>query len=284
MGISPEQWNRVKELYEAASDCPPSQRSAYLLKNAEDEIIRLEVLRLLAENDELGGFLSTPPFIDPRLNFIHSTIRLSPGEVLAGRFRIVNFVAAGVMGEVYKAEDLRLERVVVLKFLSEELAKDSRSLERFRREAKSASALNHPNICTVHDFAEDAGRAFIAMEYLEGKTLAARIKEGPLPLDEALKIAINLAAALDEAHRKGIIHRDLKPGNIMLTAAGPKLLDFGLARHELREGTEAEANTKTPDLTGETQVVGTLSYMSPERLSGAGSGSRGDIFAFGAIL
>jgi serine/threonine protein kinase/tetratricopeptide (TPR) repeat protein len=282
MGISPEQWNRVKELYEAASDCPPSQRSAFLLKHAEDEIIRLEVLRLLAENDDLDSFLSTPPFIDLRLHPTQSPEQLPPGEVLADRFRIVNFIAAGGMGEVYKANDLRLERVVVLKFLPEDLAKDVQSLDRFRREAKAASALNHPNICTIHDFAEDAGRAFIAMEYLEGETLAARIKKGPLPLDETLKIAIALAVALDTAHRKGIIHRDLKPGNIMLSSSGPKLLDFGLAR---RESTEPEDSGVLAGVSGDkSQVIGTLAYMSPERLQGNDAGAGGDIFAFGAVL
>jgi serine/threonine protein kinase/dienelactone hydrolase len=282
MGMSPKQWDRIKELYEAALECTPAQRNSFLLKNAEDEIVRAEVHRLLVEQDNLGSFLSTPPFIDPHLNPTYSPERLAPGEVLAGRFRIVNFIAAGGMGEVYKAEDLRLERIVVLKFLPEELARDPQSLERFRREAKAASALNHPNICTVYDFAEDAGRAFIAMEYLEGETLAARIKKGPLPCDEALKIAVPVTVALGTAHRKGIIHRDLKPGNIMLTASGAKLLDFGLARYELHEAADDE--TKTAALTSDTQVVGTLPYMSPERLRGTGTGSRGDIFAFGAVL
>jgi eukaryotic-like serine/threonine-protein kinase len=282
MEISPEQWDRVKELYEAALECSPSQRTAFLRKNAEDKIVCEEVKRLLSERENLDSFLSTPAFIDRRPNPMCSPERLASGEVLAGRFRIVNFLAAGGMGEVYKAEDLRLDRIVVLKFLPEELAEDPRSLERFRREAKAASALNHPNICTVYDFGEDAGRAFIAMEYLEGETLASRIKRGPLPLDETLKIAMSVAVALGTAHRKGIIHRDLKPGNIMLTASGAKLLDFGLARYEWHEATDDE--TKTPVLTADTQVVGTLPYMSPERLRGTGTGSCGDIFAFGAVL
>ena len=147
------------------------------------------------------------------------------------------------MGEVYKAQDTRLDRIVALKFLPKELAEDRQSLQRFRREAKAASALNHPNICTVHDLGEDAGRAFIAMEYLDGETLAARIKRGPLPLDETLKIAIATAGALGAAHRKGIVHRDLKPGNIMLTNTGAKLLDFGLAKYH--QSAAAGENTMT---------------------------------------
>jgi tRNA A-37 threonylcarbamoyl transferase component Bud32 len=243
MGMSPKQWERVKELYGAALECHPPQRTFFLQQNEQDEVVREEVRRLLAENDGLGSFLSTPAFIDHRLNKPHSAEQFTSGEMLAGRFRIVNFIAAGGMGEVYKAEDSRLDRIVVLKFLPKELAQDRPSLERFRREAKAASALNHPNICTVHDFAEDGDRAFIAMEYLEGETLAARIKRGPLPLDDTLKIAMAIAGALDAAHRKGVIHRDLKPGNIMLTGTGVKLLDFGLAKYEPLVTTDEETIT-----------------------------------------
>jgi len=278
--MSPEQWERVKNLYGAALECSPTQRTAFLQQNEQDEVVREEVRRLLAENDGLGSFFSTPPFIDRRLNRSHSE-QFTSGEMLAGRFRIVNFIAAGGMGEVYKAEDSRLDRIVVLKFLPKELAQDRPSLERFRREAKAASALNHPNICTVHDFAEDGDRAFIAMEYLEGETLAARIKRGPLPLDETLKIAIAVAGALGTAHRKGIIHRDLKPGNIMLTGTGVKLLDFGLAKYEPLVAADEDTVTV---LTGHAEIVGTLSYMSPEQLQAKEVDARGDIFAFGAVL
>src|SRR5271157_1438280 len=281
MGISPEQWDHVKEQYEETLECDPAQRDEFLRRKTTDEVVRAEVRRLLAANDTLGSFLSTPPFIDPHPNSRYSTERLEPGEVLAGRFRIINFLAAGGMGEVYKAEDTRLERIVVLKFLPKEVAADRQSLERFRREAKAASALNHPNICTVYDLGEDSGRVFIAMEYLEGETLSARIKRGPLSFEEALKIAIAMASALGAAHRKGIIHRDLKPGNIMLTDAGAKLLDFGLAKYTLPVAADEDTLTV---LTGEARVVGTLPYMSPEQLQARNVDARGDIFAFGATL
>src|SRR5690348_6085946 len=163
MGISPEQWERVKEIYEAALHCSTAQRSTFVDKQTKDDVVRSEVLRLLSENDSVSSFLSTPPFIDPRLTQTASPERLKEGQVLAVRFRIVGFIAAGGMGEVYKAEDTRLGRIVVLKFLPKELGEDLDSLERFRQEAKAASALNHPNICTVYDLGEDAGRAFIAM-------------------------------------------------------------------------------------------------------------------------
>ena len=185
------------------------------------------------------------------------------------------------MGEVYKAEDLLLDRMVALKLLPKELAEDRESLEQFLREAKTASALNHASICRVYDFGEDAARAFIAMEYLEGETLSARIQRGRLSTVEALKIAIAVADALATAHRKGIVHRDLKPGNIMLTESGAMLLDFGLAKYERPVVSAEETLT---GLTGDVQVVGTLPYMSPEQLHGQRVDARSDIFAFGAVL
>ena len=284
MGMSPQQWDRVKELYVAALEYSPPQREAFLQKNADDEIVYQEVRRLLAEHDHLGNFLLTSSLTDPRLNPTRLEQRLPADKILAGRFRILTFIAAGGMGEVYKAEDLRLDRIVALKFLSEDLAQDRQFLDRFRREAKAASGLNHPHICTIYDFGEESGRAFIAMEYLEGETLSARIKKGPLPLDEALKIATAVAGALGAAHRKGIVHRDLKPGNIMLTDTGAKLLDFGLAKYQRSAKTEEGTMTTATVLTAEAQVVGTLPYMSPEQLRGKATDARTDIFALGAVL
>ena len=281
MGMSAEQWDCVKDLYDEALERDPAQRAEFLQSNTTDEIVRAEVQRLLAGHDKAGSFLSAPPVADCQLSRQRPGDLFVPGEVLADRFRIVSFIAAGGMGEVYKAEDTRLERIVVLKFLPKEVAEDRESLERFRHEAKSASALNHPNICTVYDFGEDAGRAFIAMEYLEGETLAARIKRGSVPCEEALRIAIAVASALGAAHRKSIIHRDLKPGNIMLTDSGAKLLDFGLAKHEPVASEEDDTLTV---FTGEAGIVGTLAYMSPEQLQARNADVRGDIFAFGATL
>jgi eukaryotic-like serine/threonine-protein kinase len=281
MEISPKQWDRVKELFEGTLECSPHQRAAFLQRNTDDEVVRDEVNRLLAEHDDLGSFLSTPAFIDPRLHPTELGEQLVPGEVVAQRFRVIGFIALGGMSEVYKADDLRLDRMVVLKFLPKKLPEDGQSLERLSREAKAASALNHPNICTVYDFGEDAGRAFIAMEYVEGETLSALIKKGPLPVDEALKIAIAVASALNAAHSKGIVHRDIKPGNIMLTKGGTKLLDFGLARYE--RATIVDERTQNA-FAGEGQIAGTLPYMSPEQLHGQEAGPRGDIFAFGAVL
>lgn len=282
MGITPKQWERVKQLFHLTLECSSPQRTAFLQQNEQDEVVRSEVHRLVRLQDRLDSFLSTPPFVDPQQTSTNAPERLAPGEVLCGRFRILNFIAAGGMGEVYKAEDLLLDRIVALKFLPKELTEDQDSLERFLHEAKAASALNHPNICRVYDFGNDAGRAFIAMEYLEGETLSARIEKGPLSTIEALKIAIAVASALGTAHRKGIVHRDLKPGNIMLTESGALLLDFGLAKYE-RKVVAPEDGTRTL-LTTNAQVVGTLPYMSPEQLHGQEVDARGDIFSFGAVL
>ncbi len=281
MEMTAKQWELVKELYQTALECSPAQRASFLEQNERDEMVRAEVHRLLGVHNRLGSFLSSPPFVDPRRTGANPLERLTPGEVLAGRFRIVNFVAAGGMGEVYKAEDLLLDRMVALKLLPKELAEDRESLEQFLREAKTASALNHASICRVYDFGEDAARAFIAMEYLEGETLSARIQRGRLSTVEALKIAIAVADALATAHRKGIVHRDLKPGNIMLTESGAMLLDFGLAKYERPVVSAEETLT---GLTGDVQVVGTLPYMSPEQLHGQRVDARSDIFAFGAVL
>jgi serine/threonine protein kinase len=281
MDITPQQWERVKELYQATLECSPPQRSAFLLKNEGNETIRAEVHRLVVLQDGLDSFFSSPPFVDRRAKSANPPERLAPGAVLAGRLRIVSFVAAGGMGEVYKAEDLLLGRMVALKFLPKDLAENRESLDRFLREAKAASALNHPNICTVYDFGDDAGRVFIAMAYLEGETLSARIQRAPLSTIEALMVAKAVAGALGTAHRKGVVHRDLKPGNIMLTESGAMLLDFGLAKYERAAVSDADVPTA---LTNAAQVVGTLPYMSPEQLRGQEVDARSDIFAFGAVL
>src|SRR5712692_9315587 len=154
---------------------------------------------------------------------------LAPGARL-GPYEIVSLVGAGGMGEVYKAKDTRLDRTVAIKILPPQLAADSQFSERFEREARAISQLDHPHICALYDVGEQDGTAFLVMQYLEGETLAQRLEHGALPLDQALQIAIQIADALDKAHRAGIIHRDLKPGNIMLTKSGAKLLDFGLVK------------------------------------------------------
>ena len=190
------------------------------------------------------------------------------------------------MGEVYSARDTRLDRTVAIKVLPDHLSKDPSLRQRFEREARAASSLNHPHICTVHDVGTQDGVDFLVMEHLQGETLASRLGRGPLPLDETLRCAVQIADALDKAHRQGLIHRDLKPGNVMLTKTGAKLLDFGLAKSAAAAAATpmTQAATATSPLTAAGAIVGTFHYLAPEQLEGAEADTRSDIFAFGLVL
>ena len=210
---------------------------------------------------------------------------LSAGERL-GPYSIDGPIGAGGMGEVYRARDTRLERTVAIKVLLGGLGDDPRSRERFEREARTISSLEHPNICAIYDVGEQAGRAFLVMQFLEGRTLAGRLETGPIPTDAALRIAIEICSALGEAHRHGIVHRDVKPSNIMLTATGAKLLDFGLAKQRpvVSVGPAGSARAGSAQLTEAGTFLGTLHYMAPEQLSGEEADARSDIYALGAVL
>ena len=195
-------------------------------------------------------------------------------------------VGSGGMGEGYQATDTRLDRTVAIKVLPERLSDNAGLRQRFEQEARAVSSLNHPHICTLHDIGREDGIDFIVMEYIEGETLAARLERGALPLDEALEFGVQVADALDKAHRQGVVHRDLKPGNFMLTKRGVKLLDFGVAKLLERPEApgDAEQPTRQKPLTDAGALVGTVQYMAPEQLEGKDIDARTDIFAFGAVL
>jgi len=196
-------------------------------------------------------------------------MHLAPGTHL-GPYEIKAPLGAGGMGEVYRARDTRLERTVAIKILPAHLSSDPVRKQRFEREAKTISSLNHPHICTLYDVGHQDGTDYLVMECLEGETLAKRLEKGPLPLEQVLKYGSQIADALDNAHRGGVVHRDLKPGNIMLTSTGAKLLDFGLAKPvaPVLTGATLTATTQLSPMTAEGTVVGTFQYMSPEQIEG----------------
>ncbi len=210
-----------------------------------------------------------------------------PSGTKLGPYQILDPIGAGGMGEVYRARDTRLDRLVAIKVLPEHLSASPDVRARFEREARAVSSLNHPHICTLFDVGHQDGVDYIVMEYLEGETLAARLARGPLPTPELLRVAIEIADALDKAHKQGFVHRDLKPGNVMLTKSGAKLLDFGLARSTGLAASLSDLSrspTMSRPLTTEGSIVGTFQYLAPETLEGKEADARSDIFAFGAML
>jgi eukaryotic-like serine/threonine-protein kinase len=284
-----ERWRQIERVYHAAHEKAPEERVRFLDETCgSDQTLRREVESLLANEGLAAGFLETggsgappgPPAREP----VH------PGERI-GPYTIMELLGAGGMGEVYKAHDKRLERQVAIKFLPRVKAHDPEALARFEREARAASALNHPNICTVHDVGEFEGRSFIVMELLEGQSLKDRIAGKPVLLPEFAAVSRQVCAALEAAHAKGFVHRDVKPGNIFVTHGGQvKILDFGLAKRGAESisissaTTQSALSTCTLTLTSTGTIMGTLAYMSPEQALGEEVDARSDVFSFGAVL
>jgi serine/threonine protein kinase len=276
-----ERWEQLVHLYSAALEQEESRRAAFLQEAcAGDEDLRRELESLLAYEKKGEGFMETPALEAAAMELAGENIPLSPGTHL-GPYEILAPIDAGGMGEVYRAHDPCLKRDIAIKVLPTGLSRDPERITRFEREARAASALNHPNIVSVYDIGRAHDTWWIATELVVGETLRNLIDRGPLALRKTIEIATQIAAGMAAAHAGGIVHRDLKPGNIMVTREGRvKILDFGLAKQCRTDA----LGSVVEDLTNTGAIMGTAAYMSPEQVRGRDVDHRSDIFCLGLIL
>jgi serine/threonine protein kinase/Tol biopolymer transport system component len=285
--MADEKWQKVRGVFDSALRQKPGERRRFVSEACgEDKLLLAEVESLLSSHDSAESFMETPAVAEVAHMIEFETKKLEAGKRF-GHYEIIGQIGAGGMGEVYLAKDTRLERKTAIKILPVSVAQDGERMLRFVREAKSASALNHPNIITIYEIGETDHTHFIATEYIEGDTLRAGLERGRLEASEALGIAVQVASALAAAHEAGIVHRDIKPENIMLRRDRiVKVLDFGIAKlAEQREGGEARTDLPTRRfLTEHGAIIGTVGYMSPEQVRGQRVDHRADIFSFGCVL
>ena len=280
-----ERMQQIEEVFHAASERAPEERAAFINEACGgDDSLRREVEALLAADGEAGSLIETPAYAVAAPLIVGGDAPLLLAKTI-GHYQIISLLGKGGMGEVYRARDTKLDRAVALKILPEEMSADGERMRRFVREAKAASALNHPNVAHIYEIGEAEGVNFIAMEYVEGQTLAAKINGQPLEVSEIVEIGSQIADALDEAHGKGITHRDIKPANVMLNERGQvKVLDFGLAKIARPASPDLASDISTLPKTASGVVMGTVPYMSPEQALGRDVDQRSDLFSLGVVL
>jgi len=293
--MTSDRWAEINRLYNSAVEVEEKKRSSFIEEACGgDEELRREVESLLAYDQQAQQLLDRPA-----MQMAAEKLAIEPPSLVGrklGPYQVQVLLGSGGMGEVYRARDIRLNRIVAIKVLPRHLLERSDLRQRFEREARAIASLDHSHICALYDIGHEGATDFLVMQYLDGETLSQRLRKGLLPTGEVMRYAVEIAGALEQAHRKGVVHRDLKPGNIMLTEAGAKLLDFGLAKRQpvslmappsalspLARGTTG-GPTETKSLTEEGMILGTLEYMAPEQLEGKEADARTDLFALGVVI